>query len=477
MRRVEAAARHRSRGQQSTPGQLDIHRGRAVISASAPRLSSARHHAGRMKRDANDWKTQPSSCGHARSRLDGAAGYRLSIEALDGARSVNAERHHRRRKGNDPPQSSSRLTGERPLTPLGGAALLTRERGPRCARTRGSQLPQLSREVPRRLMALRHLLRSRHPHVAHVARAGRCSHPPSRAASTPCSRASHPTAKPRTRKTSASSPILRNAKDGRERTDPPDLRLRHGGRRLHARPTRRAAGCWSNDTPRPRAQAFPRSPDSKRRPCTAMRSSVTSNGSCNEPQRSQPTPPRRNWSASNPAAAPANGATAKKGSDAGVYAYDVNVALRPRRARRNRSSSRQRATHRLPEGTPATHAQARASAVGSVVAVGCAPLCACRFPRERARTSITSYAAALGVPAASALEAVGNDVVSFNAPSLDEQGHPVPVMHSDDGFALLFDHAAARSSRARRRDAHAAVPRRTVDADRHARCKPGTRRS
>jgi hypothetical protein len=43
------------------------------------------------------------------------------------------------------------------------------------------------------------------------------------------------------------------------------------------------------------------------------------------------------------------------------------------------------------------------------------------------------------VPAASALEAVGNDVVSFNALSLDEQGHPVPVMHSDDGFALLFD--------------------------------------
>ncbi len=59
-------------------------------------------------------------------------------------------------------------------------------------------------------------------------------------------------------------------------------------------------------------------------------------------------------------------------------------------------------------------------------------------PAERARTSISTYASLLGVDAAKPLDSLGEDPVVFKALSLDAAGKPVPVMHSDEGFALLF---------------------------------------
>ena len=41
-----------------------------------------------------------------------------------------------------------------------------------------------------------------------------------------------------------------------------------------------------------------------------------------------------------------------------------------------------------------------------------------------------------------ALAALGSDGVSFRAVALDAQGRPVPIMNSDEGFALLFLDAA-----------------------------------
>jgi hypothetical protein len=55
-----------------------------------------------------------------------------------------------------------------------------------------------------------------------------------------------------------------------------------------------------------------------------------------------------------------------------------------------------------------------------------------------ARTRIHRYAQALGIPSAPALEAIGTEPVVFPAVALDRRGRPLPVMHSDDGFALLF---------------------------------------
>ena len=60
------------------------------------------------------------------------------------------------------------------------------------------------------------------------------------------------------------------------------------------------------------------------------------------------------------------------------------------------------------------------------------------LPAERARASLSAYAKSIGVDAAPALAALGDDPVTFKALSLDAAGSPVPVMHSDEGFALLF---------------------------------------
>jgi len=55
-----------------------------------------------------------------------------------------------------------------------------------------------------------------------------------------------------------------------------------------------------------------------------------------------------------------------------------------------------------------------------------------------ARTAIDSYAAQIGVPAAGALAALATNAVGFHAISLDADGKPVPIVHSDEGFELLF---------------------------------------
>jgi glycogen debranching enzyme len=55
-----------------------------------------------------------------------------------------------------------------------------------------------------------------------------------------------------------------------------------------------------------------------------------------------------------------------------------------------------------------------------------------------ARNAIETYASQIGVSAAAALSSVGNSPVSFYAISLDAAGKPVPIIHSDETAALLF---------------------------------------
>ncbi len=57
---------------------------------------------------------------------------------------------------------------------------------------------------------------------------------------------------------------------------------------------------------------------------------------------------------------------------------------------------------------------------------------------QRAREAIVSYARELGVPAADAVAGLHGSSVSFHAISLDADGKPLPVVHSDEAFALLF---------------------------------------
>ncbi len=60
------------------------------------------------------------------------------------------------------------------------------------------------------------------------------------------------------------------------------------------------------------------------------------------------------------------------------------------------------------------------------------------IPNAAAVPAIRTYAESLGVPAGPALAALGGEPLMFHAISLDERGAPVPIIHSDEGFALLF---------------------------------------
>jgi hypothetical protein len=55
-----------------------------------------------------------------------------------------------------------------------------------------------------------------------------------------------------------------------------------------------------------------------------------------------------------------------------------------------------------------------------------------------ARAAINSYTRQIGVPAADALAALGADAFNFHAISLDASGKPVPIVNSDETLELLF---------------------------------------
>ena len=60
------------------------------------------------------------------------------------------------------------------------------------------------------------------------------------------------------------------------------------------------------------------------------------------------------------------------------------------------------------------------------------------IPAAQAAPRISDYARRLGIPAQPAVAALGSASLTFHALSLDEQGKPVPIVNSDEGFALLF---------------------------------------
>jgi hypothetical protein len=70
-------------------------------------------------------------------------------------------------------------------------------------------------------------------------------------------------------------------------------------------------------------------------------------------------------------------------------------------------------------------------------------------PSDAARADAEAYGRRIGVDPSPAVAALGSDSVHFRAVSLDAQGRPVPILNSDEGFALLFlDAAPAEVERA-----------------------------
>jgi hypothetical protein len=66
------------------------------------------------------------------------------------------------------------------------------------------------------------------------------------------------------------------------------------------------------------------------------------------------------------------------------------------------------------------------------------PLFDVRVPNAAARQKIADYAASLHVADAAALRAVDTSPVSFHAISLAADDQAIPIVHSDEGFELLF---------------------------------------
>lgn len=65
---------------------------------------------------------------------------------------------------------------------------------------------------------------------------------------------------------------------------------------------------------------------------------------------------------------------------------------------------------------------------------------------EEARARVKAYAASIDLDARDALASLdGLDALTFPALALDEHGAPIPVMHSDEGFALLYGEPPPRA--------------------------------
>jgi hypothetical protein len=373
----------------------------------------------------------------SRDRLDDAAGYRLSIEALGDTTitpgSITSA------TGTRDPAGQIRLkilalTGEPPLTPLGGPALFTPE----------AASDARSRDVLSFLSYREKYLAGSWRFDTYFGRDTLMSLTLLRPALQPQAIESGidsvldrlaPNGEVAHEEDIGEFAILRNAKEGRGRSDRPIYDYGMIDDDFMLAPL---AASWllSSDTPRRRAQAFLASRDAAGvRTVDALvrnfewvveqTSAFASDPSATKLVRLKPGRRTGEWRDS------------EEGLGRGVYPYDVNVALVP--AALNAIDRIMRSgliDSYLKE--PQHRALMRAHQQSQVWSEWAAPLFVVSIPSEQARTSLSRYAATLGVPPGPALDAIGDDVVTFNALSLDEQGNPIPVMHSDDGFALLL---------------------------------------
>jgi hypothetical protein len=85
---------------------------------------------------------------------------------------------------------------------------------------------------------------------------------------------------------------------------------------------------------------------------------------------------------------------------------------------------------------------ARASGMARTWRAQAGPLFDVSVPNAAARQKISDYAAALHVADATALDSVDGSAVSFHALSLTADAKPIAIVHSDEGFELLLGRPA-----------------------------------
>lgn len=125
------------------------------------------------------------------------------------------------------------------------------------------------------------------------------------------------------------------------------------------------------------------------------------------------------------------------GLGGGRYPYDVDAVLVPAAL----AAAAQLAASGLlsPYLTAPDRALfAGAAAMAKVWRERAPPLFAVTLSHPVAANAIEIYADSQGVPAQPAVAALGRKALSFHALSLSAAGEPIPIMHSDEGFLLLF---------------------------------------
>ena len=126
-----------------------------------------------------------------------------------------------------------------------------------------------------------------------------------------------------------------------------------------------------------------------------------------------------------------------EGLGRGRYAFDVNAALVP--AALDAAEQLLRAGMLDPYLSPDDRAaMSKAGAMARVWHDRAAPLFRVQYSPDEARRLITTYSKSVGVPSAPAVRALGNTPAIYHAISLDADGKPIPIVHSDEGFVLLF---------------------------------------
>jgi hypothetical protein len=127
----------------------------------------------------------------------------------------------------------------------------------------------------------------------------------------------------------------------------------------------------------------------------------------------------------------------EQGLGRGRYAYDVNATLVP--------AALESAARIAKSGVLDAYLDAnqrvllkKARAQARVWSARAPALFNADIPASTAREAVDAYARELDMNAESALEDLGNKPLAFHALSLDEQGAPIPILHSDEGFRLLL---------------------------------------
>jgi hypothetical protein len=131
------------------------------------------------------------------------------------------------------------------------------------------------------------------------------------------------------------------------------------------------------------------------------------------------------------------------GLGGGRYPYDVDAVLVPAAVQ---AAGRLYRAHLLDRWLQAGDAGVfdKATAIALAWQAHAPPLFTLEVGNAQAVAAIRRYAGLAGVPPVPALQALGGEVLRWHALALDADGVPVPVLHSDEGFALLFGDPAPR---------------------------------